>query len=108
MIAVVSARDEGAVAQHVLVWADLEDMMTRGVESPKAPSNIAKRNEFNLGDIKAGFAAADEIVEMSFKTAAVHQAYIEPQGCVARFVDANVEPHCARRRPTRPTTSAAR
>ena len=62
-----------------------EDMMTRGIENPKAPSNIAKRNEFNLGDIKAGFAAADEVVEMSFKTAAVHQAYIEPQGCVARF-----------------------
>ena len=30
-------------------------------------------------------AAADEIVEMSFKTAPVHQAYIEPQGCVARL-----------------------
>src|SRR5882672_2752259 len=62
-----------------------EDMLTRGVENPKAPSNIAKRNEFNLGDVKAGFAAADEVVEMSFRTAAVHQAYIEPQGCVARF-----------------------
>ncbi len=62
-----------------------ENMITRGVEPPPKPSNIAKRNEFNLGDIKAGFAAADEIVEMSFKTAAVHQAYIEPQGCVARF-----------------------
>jgi CO/xanthine dehydrogenase Mo-binding subunit len=37
-----------------------------------------------LGDLVAGFAAADEIVEMSFKTAPVHQAYIEPQGCVAR------------------------
>src|SRR4029077_18903643 len=61
------------------------DLITRGVENPNAPSNIAKRNEFNLGDIKAGFAAADEIVEMSFKTAPVHQAYIEPQGCVARF-----------------------
>src|SRR5436190_1125906 len=62
-----------------------EDMVTRGVEPPPKPSNIAKRNEFNLGDVKAGFAAADEIVEMSFTTAAVHQAYIEPQGCVARF-----------------------
>src|ERR1700752_1464692 len=62
-----------------------EDMVTRGVEPAPSPSNIAKRNIFNLGDIKAGFAAADEVVEMSFKTAAVHQAYIEPQGCVARF-----------------------
>ena len=49
------------------------------------PSNISKRVEFKIGDLAAGFAAADEIVEMSFKTAPVHQAYIEPQGCVARF-----------------------
>ena len=61
------------------------DMITRGIEPPPAPSNIAKRNVFKLGDVEAGFAAADEIVEMSFKTAPVHQAYIEPQGCVARF-----------------------
>jgi CO/xanthine dehydrogenase Mo-binding subunit len=62
-----------------------ENMITRGVEPPPKPSNIAKRNVFNLGDVEAGFKAADEIVEMSFKTAPVHQAYIEPQGCVARF-----------------------
>ncbi len=61
------------------------DMITRGVEPPPKPSNITKRVEFKLGDLAAGFAAADEIVEMSFKTAPVHQAYIEPQGCVARF-----------------------
>src|SRR5215216_1364072 len=61
------------------------DLITRGVEPPPHPSNITKRVEFTLGDLAAGFAAADEIVEMSFKTAPVHQAYIEPQGCVARF-----------------------
>ena len=61
------------------------DMITRGVEPPPKPSNISKRVEYKLGDLAAGFAAADEIVEMSFKTAPVHQAYIEPQGCVARF-----------------------
>src|SRR5208282_810130 len=60
------------------------DLITRGVEPPPKPSNISKRVEFKLGDLEAGFAAADEIVEMSFKTAPVHQAYIEPQGCVAR------------------------
>src|SRR6266478_2266838 len=32
-----------------------------------------------------GHAEADEIVEKEFKTAAVHQAYIEPHACVARF-----------------------
>src|SRR6201993_4251971 len=60
------------------------DLITRGVEPPPKPSNISKRVEFKLGDLEAGFAAADEIVGMSFKTAPVHQAYIEPQGCVAR------------------------
>ena len=60
------------------------DMITRGIDPPPKPSNISKRIEYKLGDLAAGFAAADEIVEMSFKTAPVHQAYIEPQGCVAR------------------------
>ncbi|CAN1515253.1 CoxL Aerobic-type carbon monoxide dehydrogenase, large subunit CoxL/CutL homologs [Burkholderiaceae bacterium] len=63
-----------------------EDMITRGVEpAPTKPSNITKRLEFKVGDLDAGFAEADEIVEMSFKTAAVHQGYIEPHSCLARY-----------------------
>ena len=63
-----------------------EDMITRGVEPvPARPSNISKRLEFGTGDIETGFAAADVIVEKEFKTAAVHQAYIEPHACVARM-----------------------
>lgn len=63
-----------------------EDMITRGIEpAPTKPSNITKRLEFKVGDLDAGFAAADEIVEMSFKTAAVHQGYIEPHSCLARY-----------------------
>src|SRR5271166_2897043 len=63
-----------------------EDQITRGVEpAPIKPSNIAKRVEFKIGDLDEGFAEADEIVEKEFKTAAVHQAYIEPHACVARF-----------------------
>src|SRR2546421_2502191 len=63
-----------------------EDQITRGIEpAPTKPSNVAKRVEFKIGDLDAGFAEADEIVEKEFKTAAVHQAYIEPHACVARF-----------------------
>src|SRR5713226_684492 len=63
-----------------------EDQITRGIEpAPTTPSNIAKRVEFKIGDLDAGFAEADVIVEKEFKTAAVHQAYIEPHACVARF-----------------------
>jgi CO/xanthine dehydrogenase Mo-binding subunit len=62
-----------------------EEMITRGVEpAPTGPSNISKRIEFKIGDLDAGFAEADEIVEKEFKTAAVHQAYIEPHACAAR------------------------
>jgi CO/xanthine dehydrogenase Mo-binding subunit len=63
-----------------------DDMITRGIDpAPSKPSNVAKRVEYKLGDVEAGFKSADEIVEMSFKTAPVHQGYIEPQACVARF-----------------------
>jgi CO/xanthine dehydrogenase Mo-binding subunit len=63
------------------------DMVTRGVEPapPAGSSNISKRLEFKAGDLDAGFAQADVIVERSFKTAPVHQGYIEPHACSARF-----------------------
>lgn len=63
-----------------------DDMITRGVEpAPSKPSNIAKVNPFQIGDIEAGFAEADEIVEKVYKTKAVHQGYIEPHATLARF-----------------------
>jgi CO/xanthine dehydrogenase Mo-binding subunit len=66
-----------------------EDQITRGIEpAPTKPSNISKRLEFQIGDLEQGFAEADVIVEKEFKTAAVHQAYIEPHACAAR-VDAD-------------------
>src|SRR6476469_3859065 len=62
-----------------------EDMITRGIEpAPAKPSNISKRLEFKMGDVDAGFKQADVVIEKEFKTAAVHQAYIEPHACVAR------------------------
>jgi CO/xanthine dehydrogenase Mo-binding subunit len=62
-----------------------EDMITRGVEpTPTKPSNISKRIEFSIGDLDKGFAEADVVIEKEFKTAAVHQAYIEPHACAAQ------------------------
>ena len=63
-----------------------DDMITRGIDpAPTKPSNISKRVAFEIGDVEAGFAEADEIVEKEFKTAAVHQGYIEPHATLARF-----------------------
>ena len=62
------------------------DMYTRGVDpAPNRPSNVSRRGEFGLGDVEAGFAEADETVEMEFTTRPVHQGYIEPHACVARY-----------------------
>ena len=61
-----------------------EDMITDGVDpAPTEPSNVAKRVEFTIGDVEAGFAAADVVIERAFDTQPVHQAYIEPHACVA-------------------------
>ena len=63
-----------------------EDMITRGVDpAPNRPSNVSKRVGFEIGDIDAGFAEADEIVEKHYRTAPIHQAYIEPQACLANW-----------------------
>ena len=63
-----------------------EDMVTRGVDpAPDRPSNVAKQVGFEIGDLDAGFAEADEVVEKHFKTAPVHQGYIEPQACLASW-----------------------
>ncbi len=61
-----------------------EDMITAGVEPvPDKPSNVAKVVEFAIGDVGAGFAQAELVVEREFSTRPVHQGYIEPHACVA-------------------------
>ena len=73
-----------AMAEDAPVLYD--DMITRGIEPvPTKPSNISKITTLELGDVEAGFAEADEIVEKEYRTAAVHQGYIEPHACLARY-----------------------
>lgn len=47
------------------------------------PSNIARQIVFEKGDLRAGFSAADVVVEREFRTATVHQGYIEPHNATA-------------------------
>ena len=75
---------EAAMAQDAPLL--FEDMFTRGVDpAPSRPSNVSKQVGFEIGDIDAGFAEADEIVEKHYRTAPIHQAYIEPQACLANW-----------------------
>ncbi len=43
------------------------------------PTNVAAHFRHERGDIAKGFAQADVVVERTFKTAMVHQGYLEPQ-----------------------------
>jgi CO/xanthine dehydrogenase Mo-binding subunit len=49
---------------------------------PATTSNVAGTLEHKLGDVEAGFKAADVVIERSFKTKPVHQGYIEPHACL--------------------------
>ncbi len=50
-----------------------------------APSNVASHQTFQKGDIQAGFAAADHILEREYRSATVHQGYIEPHAATASW-----------------------
>jgi CO/xanthine dehydrogenase Mo-binding subunit len=61
-------------------------MRTTGAPAAEAAgaTNVASRIELKRGDVDAGFAAADLVVEREFRTPMVHQGYIEPHACIAR------------------------
>ena len=44
--------------------------------------NVVRYHESGHGDVEAGFAEADLVVEDSFTTEATHQGYIEPHACL--------------------------
>ncbi|MGH7116874.1 MAG: xanthine dehydrogenase family protein molybdopterin-binding subunit [Stellaceae bacterium] len=72
---------EAAMAPDAPVLHD--DIFTAGVDpKPTKASNIAKQVRFTKGDIEAGFAEAEVIVERRYTTKPVHQGYIEPHACV--------------------------
>jgi CO/xanthine dehydrogenase Mo-binding subunit len=63
-----------------------DQMFTAGLgETPTKASNIATKHRLDRGDLAAGFASADVIVETRYSSAAVHQGYIEPHACVASY-----------------------
>jgi CO/xanthine dehydrogenase Mo-binding subunit len=79
------------VLPHVI---DVDEAMAPGApilhdwvktEGIDGPTNISNIMTVKTGDVEQGFAEADLIVEREFKSAAVHQGYIEPQACVVSY-----------------------
>ena len=57
----------------------------------KRPGNILTRGRVVRGDVAAGFATADVVVEAEFETGFVEHAYIEPEAGFARRVGDRIE-----------------
>jgi CO/xanthine dehydrogenase Mo-binding subunit len=70
---------EDLTAVHAATDADAAKSAT-----PTAP-NIHEQKRYERGNIAAGFAAADQIVEAVYRTPIVHQGYLEPHAVVADF-----------------------
>ena len=73
---------QAAMAEGAPVLHDDLRMSELGTKTDKG-GNIAEHFRHEKGDIAAGFAQADVIVEREFDTATVHQGYIEPQNATA-------------------------
>ena len=52
-------------------------------EESKDPTNIAKHFFYEKGDVEKGFEAAHVVIEREYRTATVHQGYIEPHNATA-------------------------
>ena len=72
-----AALQEGAPIIH-------PDVATyKGLPKPLAqPTNRFAHDVFTRGDVDAGFAQADVVVENTFTVARVHQGFLEPHCCV--------------------------
>ena len=54
-------------------------------DGPDKQTNVASHIQFKRGDIEAGLKQADYVIEREFKTAMVHQGYIEPHNAVGIY-----------------------
>ena len=65
-----------------------DHLRTKGVDGAEdTPTNVVERLDLAIGDVEAGFAAADIVIEHKYDSKPMHQGYIEPQGCVASYTD---------------------
>ncbi len=60
-----------------------DSLRTQGMPGG-GPTNLASRIVFERGDVAKALAAADVVVERTYRTQTVHQGYIEPHAVVAR------------------------
>ena len=82
----VEAAAPGAPLLHQEVAASAQEAVSIGVR-PLAGTNVCHRFRLVSGDIDAGFAASDVIVDETFRTPSAAHAPMEPHAAVAEWED---------------------
>ncbi len=84
-------RDDSPLARSPLGEVDRSEEtghITADVEQEEATgkaSNVSSQMSFKRGDVEQGFADADVVIEGAWRTAIVHQSYIEPHSTIADY-----------------------
>ncbi len=73
--------DEAMKPDAPVIRADAQDHTV----PEGSPANVSAYMEFGHGDLEAGFAGADLVMENTYKTEATHQGYIEPHACLGQL-----------------------
>lgn len=94
-VAMVAART-AAIAEEAVKLIDVQYEVLPGIFDPTealkegapqlhedAPGNVAAYHVLRKGDVEAGFAASDIILEREYETQTIEHAYIEPEVAVA-------------------------
>ncbi|MCH8345781.1 MAG: xanthine dehydrogenase family protein molybdopterin-binding subunit [Chloroflexi bacterium] len=88
---VAAIREDSPLARSPIGKVDRTEEkghITTDVEQKEAegkPGNIASQMTFNRGDVEQGFAEADVVIEETWRSAMVHQSYIEPHATIADY-----------------------
>ncbi len=92
-------KDDAPIVHERLATASNPNIRPGGLRpegDTAKPSNIANHFVFEIGDPKKGFEEADLIVEREYRTAPVHQGYIEPHSATALWnPDSNLTIWCS-------------
>ena len=74
---------EARTADAPVLNDDVRTDLQPAGEQGDTPTNVAKHFHYEKGDVDAGFAAAELVIEREFTTKTVHQGYIEPHTATA-------------------------
>ena len=75
-------KDDAPLLHEGLTTRSISAFLAKGGDTGK-PSNISFHIQFKDGDLDAGFAEADTVLEREYTTQSVHQGYIEPHASTA-------------------------